>query len=33
MFNRLELIVNEAKDLNVLEESKKLAEELELKVS
>lgn len=28
---RLELIVNEVKDLNVLEESKKLAEEIELK--
>jgi replication factor A1 len=29
---RLELIVNEVKDLNVLEESKKLAEEIELKM-
>jgi len=29
--DRLELIVNEVKDLNVLEESKKLAEEIELK--
>lgn len=33
MFDRLELIVNDAKDLNVLEESKRLAEEIELKVS
>jgi ssDNA-binding replication factor A large subunit len=33
IFNRLELIVNEVKDLNALEESKKLVEALELKVS
>lgn len=32
MSDRLEMIVNECKDLNVLEESKKLVEELELKV-
>lgn len=32
IFDRLEMIVNEFKDLNVLEESKKLAEEIELKV-
>lgn len=33
MFDRLELIANNFKDLNILEESKKLAEELESKVS
>jgi replication factor A1 len=32
MFDRLEIIVNECKDLNVLEESKRLVEDLESKV-
>lgn len=33
IFDKLEIIVNEVKDLNALEESKKLAKEIELKVS
>jgi replication factor A1 len=33
MFDRLEMMANDFKDINVLEESKKLADEIELKVS